>query len=138
MEDGKSIGNTLEMHPSGRNESPTTVVVDKSSKIILCDDNEECKEQLRDHLVANEKAIQIPAKNDCCVKDSTKIKDSLRGSGACAKKRWKNHILFQHNEEQENVILLDDHLNLCEALRSKDTSKWETTMQKGYDLLMAN
>ena len=34
--------------------------------------------------------------------------------------------------------ILDDPLKLCEALRSKDTSKWEAAMQEEYDLLMAS
>jgi hypothetical protein len=33
---------------------------------------------------------------------------------------------------------MDDLLNLCEAMRSEDASKWETAMQKKYDSLMAN
>ena len=32
MEDGTSIANALEIRPSGRNEGPTVVVVDESSK----------------------------------------------------------------------------------------------------------
>ena len=36
------------------------------------------------------------------------------------------------------MTLLDDHLNLCEALKCEDASKWEATMQKNYDLLIAN
>ena len=37
-----------------------------------------------------------------------------------------------------NVAFLDDLLNLCKVLRSKDTSKWDAAMQKKYDLFMAN
>jgi hypothetical protein len=36
------------------------------------------------------------------------------------------------------VALVDDPLNLCEALRSEDVSKWETAIQEEYDSLMAN
>ena len=36
------------------------------------------------------------------------------------------------------MALLDDPLNLCKALRSKDASKWGAAMQEEYDLLMAN
>ena len=32
MEDDTSVGNDLEMRPSGRNENPTMEVVDESSK----------------------------------------------------------------------------------------------------------
>ena len=43
------------------------VVINESSKLSLCDDGEECNEQVRDHLVANEVAIKISAKNVGCV-----------------------------------------------------------------------
>ena len=36
------------------------------------------------------------------------------------------------------MVLLDDPMNLCKALRSKDVSKWEAAMQEEYDLLMVN
>ena len=36
---------------------------------------------------------------------------------------WKDHILSQNDKEHANVAFLDDHLNLCKTLRSKDTSK---------------
>ena len=36
------------------------------------------------------------------------------------------------------MTLLDDLLNLCEALKSEDVSKWEVTMQEKYNLLIAN
>jgi len=32
MEDSTSVGNDLEMRPSGRNETPNVVIVDTSSK----------------------------------------------------------------------------------------------------------
>ena len=64
MEDGTSVENALEIRSSRRNEGPTTFVVDKSFKSSSCDDGKEREEQVRDHLVANEKAIEIPAKNN--------------------------------------------------------------------------
>jgi hypothetical protein len=51
---------------------------------------------------------------------------------------WKNHIFSQHEKERVNMALMDDPLNLCEAMRSEDASKWETAMQEEYDSLMAN
>ena len=36
------------------------------------------------------------------------------------------------------MTLLDDLLDLCEALRSEDASKWKAAMQEEYDLLLAN
>lgn len=38
------IEKSLETHPSERNEGPTVVVVDESSKLSLSDDCEECKD----------------------------------------------------------------------------------------------
>jgi hypothetical protein len=51
---------------------------------------------------------------------------------------WKNHIFSQHEKERGNVAFVDDPLNLCEAMRSDDASKWETGMQEEYNLFVAN
>ena len=40
MEDSASVGNDLEMHPSGRNETPNAVFVDTSSIFRGVDDDE--------------------------------------------------------------------------------------------------
>jgi hypothetical protein len=40
MEDNTSVGNDLEMHPSGRNDTPNVVIVDTSSKSPCVDDDE--------------------------------------------------------------------------------------------------
>jgi hypothetical protein len=40
MEDSTSVGNDLEMHPSGRNEIPNVVIVDTSCKSPCLDDDE--------------------------------------------------------------------------------------------------
>ena len=37
MKDSGSIRNDLDMHPSGRNEGPTVVAMDESSKSLLFD-----------------------------------------------------------------------------------------------------
>ena len=83
MEDGTSIGNALEMRPSGRNEGPTMVVVNESSKLSLYDDGEECKEQKIDHLVANEQAKKCLQRTTSKLRDSEMMEDILRGSGVC-------------------------------------------------------
>ena len=64
VEDGTSVGNALEIRQSGRNEGPTVVVVEEFAKSSSCDDGEERKEQVGDHLIANEEAIKIPVGND--------------------------------------------------------------------------
>lgn len=58
-----SVGNALEMRPSGRNQGPTAVVIDESSKSSSCDDGKEWEEQVGEHLVANEKATETRAEN---------------------------------------------------------------------------
>ena len=64
MEDGTSIRNTLKIHPNEKNEGPIAVIVDKPSRSSSCDDGEEREEQVRDHLIANEEANEIPVEND--------------------------------------------------------------------------
>ncbi len=41
IEDNTSVGNDLEMHPSGRNQTPNAVIVDTSSKSPCVDDDAE-------------------------------------------------------------------------------------------------
>lgn len=64
IEDDISVENALDMCPSERNESPTTILMNKSSKWYFCDDDEEHEEQVKVHLVAYNKAIEIPPEND--------------------------------------------------------------------------
>ena len=45
IEDGTSVGNALNICPSGRTEGPTAVFVGESSKSSSCDEGEERKEQ---------------------------------------------------------------------------------------------
>ena len=138
IEDGTNVRNVLEIHLSGRNEGPTAVVVEKSFKLSSCDNNEERKKQVRDHLVANEEAIEIPENNDGRIERFGKDGRYPKREQRLPKEWWKNHILPQHGEQWTNVTLLDDPLNLCEALKSEDVSKWEAVMQKEYNSVMAN
>ena len=74
------------------------IVVDKSSKSSTCEDGEERKEQVRDHLVANEEAIENPVENDNRVERFGKdIRYSMREQ-RLPKKWWKNHSLSQHGK----------------------------------------
>ena len=87
MEDSTNVENDLEMRPSGRNEGPTVVVVEKSYKSSSYDDGEEHREQVEDHLVANEDVIIIFAENDGHIERLGKggryfmRKQHLRGGG---------------------------------------------------------
>jgi len=66
MEDSTSVGNDLEMHPSGRNETPNVVIVDTSSKLPCVDDD--AKED-----PSNEEATPTPG---CSSTPSTPSKDA--------------------------------------------------------------
>lgn len=71
--------------------------------------------------------------------DLARMENIIRGSDVRPSGEWwKNHIPSQHGDKRANVALLDDHLNLCEALRFKDASKWEDIMQEEYDLLLTS
>ncbi len=144
MEDSTSVGNDLEMRPSGRNETPNVVIVDTSSKSPCVDDD--AKED-----PSNEEATPTPG---CSSTPSTPSKDantSGEQEGQPWEERryplrerrplgewWKNHILPQQDVERANVACLDDPLNVCDAMRSDDASKWEVAMQEEYGSLMAN
>ena len=93
MEDGTSVGNTLKMHPSGRNEGSTVVIIDESSKSSLCDDDEEREEQVKDHLVANEEINKTPTGNDGHVERFSKDGKYPKREQHPLKEWWKNHIL---------------------------------------------
>jgi hypothetical protein len=66
MEDNTSVGNDLEMRPSGRNETPNVVIVDTSSKSPYVDDD--AKED-----PSNEEATPTPG---CSSTPSTPSKDA--------------------------------------------------------------
>lgn len=51
IEDNTSFGKDLDMHPFGSNKGPMVVVVEKPSKLSLCDDGDERKEQVGVHLI---------------------------------------------------------------------------------------
>ena len=106
----------MDMRPSGRNEGSMVVVVNESYKSSLCDDGEECEDQVEDHLVANEKTIEIPAENDGRVERFSKDERCPKRKRHLPGEWWKNHILPQRNEKQVNMTLLDDPLNLCKTL----------------------
>ena len=130
-----NIGNALEMQPNGTNPGPTVVDVDRSFKSFLFDNGKDCDEQVGHHFVANEEAIKILVENVASFKRFGK--DGRYTTGvAFARRVLKSHILSQYGIEQANVALLDVPLNLCDALRSKDASKWEATMQEYYNSLM--
>lgn len=70
------------MREIGRNKGSTAIAVNKSSKSSSCDDGEECDEEVEDHLVANENAIQIFSWRMMVVlKDLAMMQDILKGSG---------------------------------------------------------
>jgi hypothetical protein len=147
MEDSTGVDNDLEMRPSGRNETPNVVIVDTSSKSPYVDDDEGASDTKKDP--RNQKA---PPTLVCSSTPSTPSKGSsgeqerqpteerrypLREQRPLGE-WWKNHILPQQDVERANVACLDDPLNLCDVMHSKDASKWEAAMQEEYGSLMAN
>jgi hypothetical protein len=137
------------MHPSGRNETPNVVIVDTSSKSPCVHDDKGASDAKEDP--SNQEATPTPG---CSLTPSTPSKDASTSGeqdGQPSKERryplrerrplgewWKNHILPQQDVERANVACLDDPLNLCDAMRSEDASKWEAAMQEEYGSLMAN
>ena len=64
MKDSMSIGNDLEMCPSGRNEAPMVNAVNGSSKSPLDNFDEEHEEQVEENHIANQEAREGPTNND--------------------------------------------------------------------------
>ena len=54
--------------------------MNKPSKPSSCDNGEELKEQVEDHLIANEEAIKIHAENDDHIEDYSMMEAILRRS----------------------------------------------------------
>jgi hypothetical protein len=149
MEDSTSVGNDLEMHPSGRNEIPNVVIVDTSSKSPYVDDDE-LTSDVKEH-PSNQEA---PPTLGCSSTPSSPSKDARTNGeqeGQTLEERryplrerrllgewWKNHILPQQDVERANVACLDDPLNLRDAMHSEDASKWEAAMQEEYASLLTN
>jgi hypothetical protein len=156
-------GGDSEIRPSGRNEKPNVVIMDESPKR---EHNDECKERVGDNVAQNggptlsdgtdERVGEAPQPHAMSDGNGANVHDAMHtlsdGNGESfgkdgryhlRKRRprgkwWKNHILPQHKQERANMALVDDPLNLCETMRSKDASNWETAMQKEYDSLVAN
>lgn len=68
------------MSPNRRYEGPTLVVIDKYSKSSSCDNNGECKEQMRNHLQIK-KELKTPHGMRAVTRNREKIEDFLRESG---------------------------------------------------------
>jgi hypothetical protein len=66
------------MRPSGSNEGPTTVVVDKSSKSSSSDNGEERDKQMGDHLVTNMESSKILQRMTAAIRDLVRMDHILR------------------------------------------------------------
>ena len=163
LEDSTSMGGDSKIHKSGRNERLNVVIVDESPKRKH---NDECKEIVGDIVAQNggptlndgtdEDVGEPPQPHAMHYGNRTNVCEVMRtlsdGNGENFGKDgryllrewrprgewWKNHIIPRHEQERANVALVDDLLNLCEAMRSEDVSKWEIAMQEEYDSLGAN
>lgn len=142
VEDSTSVGHGLEMSPSGSSEAPSLVLVDESSKPPPLDDSDDVdskkEEMSNDQGGARVSPSSTPTPSGDEDKESTHEPRYPRRERRPPGKWWMNHILPQHEVERANVAALEDPLNMCEAMRSEDASKWELAMQEEYDSLMAN
>lgn len=73
-----NVGSIMEMHSIRRNVGPMVVVVNESSKSSPYDDDEKRDEQVKNHLIANEEEIKIPAENAGRNGDSVRNYDILK------------------------------------------------------------
>ena len=138
-EDSTSVGHGLEMCPSGSRETPSLVLVDESSKPTpssASDGDSKTEESVDDEEDVAASPTSSPSEGEGA--GSTQEPRYPRRDRRPPGEWWKNHILPQHKEERANVATLEDPLNVCEAMRSEDASKWEAAMQEEYDSLMAN
>jgi transposase InsO family protein len=145
VEDNTSIGHGLEMSPSGSSKTPPLVLVDESSKPPSLDDSDENDSKSVDNISRSDGEVKRDEEDGAI--DAPPPSSNVEGGEEPRYPRrerrppgewWKNHILPQHEVERANVASLDDPLNLCEAMRSEDASKWESAMQEEYDALIAN
>ena len=95
----------------------------------MCNDGEEREEQMRNHLVANKKTINLPANNDGRIEKFGKggefPKRERHPLGECGR------ITFYSNTAKKDQCgILDDLLSLDETLGSEDACKWEAARQE--------
>jgi hypothetical protein len=143
VEDSTSVGHGLEMGPSGSSETPSLGLVDQSSKPSTLDD---CDGEFKkvEPLEAQDGGASASVAPSSTSTPSDEDETSAQEPRYPRRERrplgewWMNHILPQHEVERANVASLEDPLNMCEAMRSQDASKWESAMQEEYDSLMAN
>ena len=147
MKDSGSIKNDLEMHPSGRNEGPKVVVVDKSSKSPLFDGSGQYvdgNEQVGGNGNDIEESHEGPANDHVIVEGFGKERRPLG-------EWWKNHILPQHDEERANVAIFEGLLSWNEAMTYnmqklmgsarnslyKNEKLWNSTVLQVFDYLQS-
>jgi transposase InsO family protein len=136
-EDSTSVGHGLEMSPSGSNGTPPLVLVDESFKptpVSASDDVESKNEDDEGGESSSPTSTQGEGEDEGNSQEPRYPRRERRPLGEW----WMNHILPQQEVERANVATLEDPLNLCEAMRSEDASKWEAAMQEEYDSLIAN
>jgi hypothetical protein len=120
MEDSGSMGNNLEMRPSGREGGRMVVVMDESSKSHLLDGGEQSvddMERVGGNEVAIEEACERSANNDVFVESCGGVRRYPTRERRPLGEWWKNHILPHVDEERANVSILEDTLNWSEAIR---------------------
>ena len=139
VENSTSVGDCLEMSPSGTSDAWSLVLVDQSSKPPPSDDcdGDSKEEETRDAQENTRAPASSPTPSDED-EGSTQEPRYPRRERRPLGEWWMNHILPQHEVERANVASSDDPLNMCEAMQSEGASKWELAMQEEYNSLMAN
>ena len=69
----------------------------------LCDDGEECEEQVGDYLVANEEAIKISVKKHGRVERFGKVGRYSKRERRPPKEWWKNHFVMRIGQEMQTT-----------------------------------
>jgi hypothetical protein len=108
------------MSPSGRSENFAAVVMDKFSKLLLLDSNEQSMdniERVGGVGIAIEEACKRPTYYEVFVESCSGVRRYLTKEHQPLGEWWKNHILQQIDEKEANVAIVEDKLNWSEATR---------------------
>lgn len=99
LEDSGNIKNDLEMHPGGRNEGFTLVVVDESSKLTLFIGGGQFVDGKEDMGVVIEETCKGPTNDDIILEGFAEEHHYPSREQQLLNEWWKNHIFPQHGEE---------------------------------------
>lgn len=130
-----SVGKTLGIHLSGSNEGLAAVIIDEPSKASSSNDGESMMSKWEIIWLQMRRQSKFLRRMTAAMKDLVMMDDILRENGVHPES--DERITFYPNKVKSGQMW-HYWMNLCEALRSKDTSKWEAAIQEEYDSFMAN